>query len=299
MKQIVREYGWTGLNSRANAFGLEPLECPEFYDAIVVGRDLARRDGLSRVMRLAPGDLKAMDFDAGSSEAIAIPIDTRVWTLGLNFTIECLVEPDGTGNDQAVFYAGATTPSCALDTASTNYRWRIWDSGGNLTTVTVGAVTADTVTSIQLCRNGSALTTRLNGTAGGTGTMSATLSTRAPVGDLRIARNGGTDYYDGTIDYIRGFGYTKSHHRDRLIRHPDPCASYVLFDYDFNADANTVVYDRSVFENHGLAVNTPTEATSLCHNPAPIRGMAMYVDHANQKYLYAQAGGSVYLVPVD
>jgi hypothetical protein len=297
VKQQAREYGWTGLNTRANAFGLEPLECPEFQDVVVKGRDFTRRDGFSRAGVLAPGDLKAMDFDSGSSEAIAVPIDTRAWAMGTQFTIECLVELDGTGDNQAVFYAGATTPTMALDTSSTNWRWRVWDSAGTLTTVTVGTAAAS-VQSIQLIRDGSSLTTRLNNAAGGTGTMSATLSTRTPVGDLRIARNGGSDYLDGTIDYLRGFGVVRSSHNDRLLRFPDPCASYVLFDYDFNADGTTVL-DRSVFENHGVAANTPTEVASLCHNYAPIRALRMYVDHQNQKYLAVQASGTVYLVPVD
>ena len=295
MKMLAREYGWSGLNTRANAFGLEPLECPEFFDVVVKGRDFERRNGMFRSGYFAPGDLKAMDFDSGSSEAVAVPIDTRVWTLDTQFTIECLVEPDGTGDNQAVFYAGVTTPSSALDTLSGSYRWRIWDSAATLTTVTVGTVTQDAVTSIALVRDGASLTSRLNNAAAGTGTMSATLATRAPVGDLRIARNGGSDYFDGTIDYLRGYGMVRANHADRLLRNPDPCASYVLFDYDFNADS-TVVLDRSVYENHGIAVNTPTEVASLCHNYAPIRAMRLYVDHQNQKYLAVQAAGSIYLV---
>lgn len=297
MKHEIREYGWTGLNTRANPFGLEPLECPEFYDVTVKGRDFTRRDGMARVGVLAPGDLKAMDFDAGSSEACAATVDPRVWAMGTKFTVECCIELDGVGDNQAVFYAGSTTPAMALDTLSGNLRWRVWDSAGTLSTVTVGAAAASLQT-IQLIRDGAALTTRLNNAAGGTGTMSATLSTRTPVGDLRIARNGGSDYFDGTIDYVRGFGLVKASHADRMLRHPDPCASYVLFDYDFNADS-TVVLDRSVYENHLIAANTPTEVASLCHNPAPIRAMRMYVDFNNQKILAVQAAGTVYLVPVE
>lgn len=290
-------FGWTGMNTRGNAYGMVPLECPEFTDLRVLGKDALRRDGIVRVGRVT-GNASALDFVAADSEHIAIPIDTRVWALGKQFTIEVAVELDGTGDNQAVFYAGATTPTMALDTLSGNWRWRVWDSAATLTTVTVGTATTSTQT-IQLIRDGASLTSRLDNVAGGTGSMSATLSTRTPVGDLRIARNGGSDYLDGTIDYVRGFGKVKADHNDRLVRCVDPCASYCLFDYDGNVDANAVYYDRSVYENHGTATNSPTEIATLCHNPAPVRALAMFTSETNQKYIYVEAGGAAYMVPVE
>lgn len=290
-------YAWSGLNTRANPYGMTPLECQQFDELTVRGRDAVRRDGFARVGILT-GNLKAMAFTAASSHYVVVPIDTRVWAMGTQFTIECCVALTGTGDDQAVFYAGATTPTMALDTLSGNWRWRVWDSAGTLTTVTVGTASAATQT-LQLMRDGASLTSRLDNATAGTGTMSATLSTRTPSGDLRIARNGGTNYLGGTIDYIRAFGRVKSDHNDRLVRCVDPCASYVLMDYDFNLDSNSVVYDLSTYENHGTATNGPSETTSLCHPHAPIRGLAMYTDHAGQRYIYAEAGGAVYLCAVE
>ena len=182
----MREYGWTGLNTQANATGLEPLECVEFQDLVVKGLDAQRRDGLSERIASFAGDETAMDFVAADSEHIAVPMDTVAWALGLKFTVQVLVELDGTGDNQAVFYAGATTPSMALDTLSGNWRWRVWDSAGTLSTVTVGTAAAS-LQSIMLVRDGASLTTRLNDVAGGTGTIVATLS-RAALGAVKVTR---------------------------------------------------------------------------------------------------------------
>lgn len=291
-------YAWSGLNTRANAYGMAPLECPVFDELSVKGKDAVRRDGWAKVATLT-GNLKALGFVAADSEYVLVPsCDPRVWAMGTQFTIECCVQLTATTDDQAVFYAGHTTPAMALDTLSGSWRWRVWDSAGTLTTVTVGTATTS-VQTIQLMRDGASLTSRLDNTTAGTGTMSATLSTRTPVGDLRIARNGGTTYLGGTIDYIRAFGKVKADHNDRLVRCVDPCASYVLCDYDGNLDANNVYYDRSTYENHGTATNGPTETTSLCRAHAPIRALSMFTDHAGQKNIYAEAGGAAYLIPVE
>lgn len=294
----MREYGWTGLNTQANATGLEPLECVEFQDLVVKGLDAQRRDGLSERIASFAGDETAMDFVAADSEHIAVPMDTVAWALGLKFTVQVLVELDGTGDNQAVFYAGATTPSMALDTLSGNWRWRVWDSAGTLSTVTVGTAAAS-LQSIMLVRDGASLTTRLNDVAGGTGTIVATLSLRSPVGDLRFARNGGTDYLDGSIDYVRSFTVVKTHHRDRLVRFPHPRASYVACDYGFKARTGNIVEDNSKHENHGLATNSPTEVTTLCHSPSPVRCLSMTRDEDNRKQLLVVAGAVPYIVGVD
>lgn len=285
-----------GLNTKASEDGLPEPEATIAQNCRFGGGGFERRDGSVRVL-VATSTEKSMDFDAASSEYVEVPIDVRVWTLPTKFTIEVCVSPDTVTGERAVFYAGVTTPSVVLDTNSSNWRWRIWDSGTTLTTVTVGAATAGATATIQLVRDGASLTSRLNNVAGGTGTMSATLATIAPVGNLRFARNGGTDYYDGKIDYVRGFAVVRSNHADRLVRFADPTAEYVLFNYGGPASGTTVL-DNSRWGNAGEAFNTPTVANSLCHNAAPIRAISAYTNHSRQKRVMIQAGSALYDVSV-
>lgn len=295
MPSYAKVFPVHGLNTRANEDGLPEPEATIAANLRFGSGGFERRPGSVRVL-VATSSEKAMDFDAASSEYVAVPIDTRVWTLGLKFTIEVCVAPDIATGARTVFYAGVTTPSIVLDTDSSSWRWRIWDSAGTLSTVTVGAVSLATTT-IQLVRDGASLTSRLNNVAGGTGTMVATLLTRAPVGDLRFARNDGTDYYDGKWDYLRGRAIVRADHNDRLVRFPDPKAETVLFDYGGPASGTTVI-DNSRWENHGEAFNTPTVATTLCHNPAPVRAISAYTNHSRQKRVLIQTGSALHDVVV-
>ena len=289
-------FGWGGLNTRANATGLPVLDCVHLQDMRVVGRDLIQRLGIARVAQ-ATGNASAMDFVAASSQSLQAPVDTRVWGLGTKWTVEFAIEPDLTTGTPGIYTAGDTTPSQMVYITGGNLTWKGWDSAGTSTTITMGAATAAVYTG-QITRDGATVTTRLNNGTAVTGTMSATLLMRTPAGDLRVARDNASNYYDGTVDYLRVFSIVKADHNDRLIRHPAPRASYVLADYDFNL-VGSLVYDRSKYENNLLALNTPTEVTSLCHNPAPVRALSMMVDKNNRKQLLIVAGGQYFLATVS
>lgn len=292
------EFGWGGLNTRAQATGLPLLECVTLTDMRVVGRDLVQRKGVARLAQLA-GNQSACDFDAGSSEYCSNTIDARVWALGLYWTVEFAIEPDTAAGTMGLVTAGHTTPSMIFDITGGNIRARVWDSANTLTTITVGAA-ATSVQTVQLTRSGATLSAKLNNGTAVTGSMSATLNVRTPVGDLRISRDDGTNYFDGTFDYLNVLSIVKSSHNDRLIRLPNPRAKHVIASYDFNISGGTLVYDRSRYENHLIAQNTPTEIATLCHNPAPIRALSQGVDTAaNRKQLLACAGGSYYLADLD
>lgn len=290
------DFGWGGLNTRANSTGLPLLECVTLQDLRVVGRDLVQRKGISRVAQLT-GNASALDFD-GANQYLAAAIDTRVWALGLYWTVEFAIELDTASGTQGIVTAGHTTPAMIFDVTGGNIRARVWDSAGTSTSITVGAAAA-AVQTVQLTRSGATLSAKLNNGTAVTGSMSSTLSVRTPVGDLRIARDDGTNYFDGTIDHLRLFSIVKTDHKDRLIRHPNPRAEYVLADYDLKK-FGTLIYDRSRYENTLVASNTPTEIASLCHNPAPIRGISMSNNTTtNRKELLVLAGGSYYIAGID
>lgn len=288
-------FSWGGLNTKAQATGLPLLECVHLQDMRVVGNDLVERLGIVRIGQFA-GSAKAADLD-GTNQHFSNEIDLRAWGLGLYWTVELAVEPGTTAGTQGILCPGSTTPAMVLDIFGGNLRLRIWDSGSNLTTVTVGA--ADTaVQTVQITRSGAVLTTRLNNGTAVTGAMSATLDVLTPVGDLRLGRDDGANYFNGTLDYVRVLSMVKSDHADRLVRHPNPRAEYVLADYDFK-QTNALVYDRSRNENHLTVQNAPSEIASLCHDPAPIRALSMGVDEDNRKQLLIASGGLYYLATVD
>lgn len=290
------EFGWGGLNTRANATGLPLLECVELQDFRVVGRDLVQRKGIARVNQMA-GNQSALDFN-GTTQYLSNAIDARVWALGLYWTVEFAIELDTAAGTQGIICAGHTTPAMIFDVTGGNIRFRVWDSAASSTSITVGAA-ATSIQTVQVTRSAASLSTRLNNGTPVTGTMSATLNVRTPVGDLRAARDDSTNYTDGTVDHLRLFSIVKADHKDRLLRHPFPRAEYVLADYDFKK-SGTLVYDRSRYENHLIAANTPTEVASLCHNPAPIRGMAMNNNATTRrKELVLAAGGLYYVAGVD
>lgn len=297
MRILQPEFGWGGLNTRANSTGLPLLECTQLQDMRVVGRDLVQRLGISRVCQYT-GNMSAGSFTAASSMYYSNTIDSRVWALGLYWTVEFAMSLTSASGTQGIVTAGHTTPAMIFDVTGGNIRARVWDSGGSSTTITVGTAAAS-VQTVQLTRSAATLSAKLNNGAAVTGSMSATLNVRTPVGDLRVARDDGTNYFGGTFDYLRVLSLVKSNHNDRLLRLPNPRASYVLADYDFKK-TGTLIYDRSRYENTLIGSATPAEATSLCHNPAPIRALSMMNDTTtNRKQLLALAGGLYYLADLD
>lgn len=291
----VHEFSFGGLVTKPSSTGLQPLDLIALQDARIVGTDLVQRLGTVRVAQVT-GNMSAVDFD-GVNEHYSNAVDTRPWTLGLYWTVEFLMEPDDT-DAQGIICVGSTTPAIIFDITSTNIRCRVWDSAGTSTTITVGAAAAS-VQSVQLTRSTSTLTTRLNNGSAVTGSMSATLNCRTPVGDLRVGRDDGTAYMDGTFDYLRALSIVKSNHNDRLVRLPCPRAEYVLADYDFQESAANLAYDRSRYEAHLIAQNTPAEIATLCHNPAPVRVVSMMPDENDRKSLLVVAGGKYYNSAAD
>lgn len=296
MIQKHNRFVFGGLNTKADATGLPLLDCVALQDMRVVGSDIVERLGIVRVGKVA-GNAKAMDFD-GAADYLYNNVDTRVWTLGLEWTVEMAFALDSTAGTQGILCVGHSTPSMILDVTGGNIRLRVWDSAATLDTITVGAATTSTQT-VQITRNASVLSARLDNGTATTATMSATLGARTPDGELRVARDDGANYCNGTIDYLRAMSIVKSNHADRLVRLPNPRSAHILADYDFNG-SGALVYDRSRYENHLIAVDSPTEAPSLCHDPVPIRGLSVDMETTDRrKRLLVCAGGLYYIATVE
>lgn len=292
------EFGWSGLNTRAKSTGLPLLECTVLQDMRVKGMDLEQRLGMVRVAQLG-GNQSAASFTAASSMYLSNTIDARVWALGLYWTVEFAFQATSAAGTQGLVTAGHTTPAMVFDITGGNIRARVWDSAAVLTTITVGAASTNVAT-VQLTRSGSTLSAKLDNGTAVTGSISSTLSVRTPVGDLRVARDDGANYFGGTFDKLDVLTIVKSDHKDRLVRLPAPRARYVMASYDFDIKSGPLCYDRSRYENNLITQATPVEIASLSVNPAPIRALAQSVDAAtNRKQLVAVAGGSYFVADLD
>ena len=294
----IVETSFSGINTRAPSTGLPLLECVDLREFRVVGKDLVQRKGMVRVNQMT-GNQTALTFTAASSMALSNAVDSRVWKLGLYWTVEVAFQLTSASGTQGLVTAGHTTPSLMLDVTGGSIRCRAWDSAGTATTITVGTASTSVAT-VQVTRSGATLSTRLNNATAVTGSMSATLLGRTPVGDLRVMQDDGSNFGGGVFDKLDVFSIVKTDHNDRLVRLAAPRAGHVLASYDMNLEAGPLVYDRSRYGNHLIAANTPVEATSLCWNPAPVRGLSMMNDPSvNRKTLLVMAGGANYVANVD
>lgn len=292
----IHEFGWGGLNTRADSTGLPLLECVTLEDVRVIGRDLIQRLGIVRIGKVA-GNFKATDLTSGDSEHYTCAADSRIWTLGKYWTWEALVEPDGVTGTQVIqgFNHASDYPIRVYYNAAV-LTVNIVDTDDAVVTLTSGTLTA-TKTAIQVTRNGTAVELKIDNSSVDTDTVADKVG-KAAGGDLYIGRDNGGNYYDGTIDYVRMFNTVKSSHADRLLRLPNPRARNVEMDLDFNA-TGTLIYDRSRYENHMVAVNSPTEIATLCHNPAPIRVLSLGIDpQEDKRQLLVLAGGNYFIADV-
>lgn len=305
-RAVTKEFFAGGLNTRPSTTGLPVMDATVLQDMRVVGRDLIQRKGIAKVTQAGGaqsyflGNQFSMTFTAASSMSLSNTVDSRVWSLGLYWTIEFLFDATSTSGTQGLVCAGHTTPSVLFDITGGNIRARVWDTANAATSLTVGAASTD-VTSVQLTRSGATLSAKMDNGTAATTTMSASLLLRTPAGDLRIARDDGSNYFGGTFDYLRVYtGFARADHNDRLVRNPAPRASYCVADYDFKKSAADLVYDRSRYENHLICNNTPVEASSLCWNPAPVRALAMSANAATgRKEILLSTGKLVFVASAD
>lgn len=258
-----------GLQTRANEDGQPLPEFQEFRNARV-RRCVTRRPGMYRF-----GDVdtqaRAYDLDAAANDYFTCPPDSRIASgMGTSFTLTILCNPSS-GSDMTLLTWGRSTASFVIDISSTNWRCRVWDSAGTLSTLTSSATAATGKMEITVTRSGANLTMYENGTSVATTTMSATNLLRAAVGNIDLGR--ATNYFDGVVDSMR---IEKGIHlRPLYLRHPHPRADNILADYWFQG-GGAVWWDRSKYENHMDAVQADDPVTSLQYGDAIVSGLFPY-----------------------
>ncbi len=261
------------------------------YDCRVDSGPCARRPGKVLVGRLTP-TVYCGDFDGVNDVVTTAGNDTRIWPLGLKWSIELLVSADATAGDMYVIGStGVVYGVRVKQTAAATIVVDVQDSASTVVSLTSAAsAIAGRTTAILLTRNGATLSLYVNNAAAVTGTMAAALSLRAQT--LTIGAHAGANFYDGKIDFVRGRTSVKTTQQDGYQRSLNPWARDVLFDYCLQADAAGDVQDRSAFGNHatnsGATLNT---TQSLAVNPATIQAICGSTNAQTARQIVVVAGG--------
>lgn len=256
-----------------------------------------RRKGMARLYRFtAPSSL--VDFD-GTDDLIQFGTGTTLIGSLTTFTLEALWVNDTVAASSFVLgrNAAANVPIKIEHTSSSTVVTTITDSAGTASTTTHTGIGAGVACAWQLVRVGSAVTVKINGTSQTT-TMNATNAVAA--GTQQAGGDNGASFFNGALDFFRGFRTAKTSQMDGWTRLLNPYATAVLFDFLGGVDANGVCVDRSrVGRNHGTSTGSPTSARApVAVNPAPILAIASNKDNDALRQSYVRAGGIVYPLEV-
>lgn len=257
-----------------------------------------RRRGIQRVTG-ASDPSTALDLDSGSSHHILIPNGTAWAAMGKRWTLEFLVQPSGVSGTQYILGASGASPPVEIYLDDDVVTAVVLDSDSASTTLTSSAVTAERL-AIQLVRDGTSLTLRVNGAVEDTDTM-ADKDCKTTGANMFLGRDSGGGYFDGVYDFARALAVALPDQRDGMLRLHDPrVRGYVLWDYVCEiAEATTKrVNDRGPFGNHGGFVGTPATASALSHQVTPVGLIKDYVDYQNRRRLAVIAGSEIHLAEI-
>lgn len=303
---MAANYTWPqlgGLSTTGNEDGLEQPRLVQAQNLRFVEGMAKRRKGMYRILRSSPSNPTNTAADLnGTTQWATIPLVATIHTLKRLWTFEALVNPD----------SFATNAKTILGVAhATNYSLRVYfktdgkleakvqDSAATVTTLTSSTTfSTGTTYAIQVVRDGTALTMRVNGATEATGTM-ADLDCLLPGGDIYLGRDNTTNAFDGKYDFARMEQVAKPDQRYGKHRHHDPRNLVVLFDYPMenqSAAGTERIDDRSRFENHGAFAGSVTTASGnvLSVKNDVTHGIATWIDTDSKVRAWVGMGKSVW-----
>lgn len=250
------------------------------------------RNGKFRIGRFTTTAAVA-DFN-GTTHKINLVNDSRLWPLGLVWTVEFLARADTlTGDHYILGGSGANAGLRIKQTSASTLVVVVRDSATTETTLTLTGMAVSTIIGGQVIRNRGGLTLKANGSST-TGTMSATLLLDAQ-GTPVIGAHNATDFYDGRIEFVRGFSSVRANQQDGWARLLNPRTPSVLFDYVCEVDANNYVIDRGSLGLHGAAqAGLASGGATIADNHAPVLGIGVAGDQDVMRKLYVRVGDRVY-----
>lgn len=264
-----------------------------FDEALIDAGTSQRRLGKSRAYAFTPTST-IIDFD-GTNDYVTHGTAAAYWPLGVQFTTEILFVVDSIASDRFVLgRSGAPAVYLTIkQTTTSTVVVVLTDSAGNTCTLTWTGIGAGTLCALLIARNGATVYGSLNNTVM-TGTLaSATndMASQAP----RFGQDNAGSWLDGAIDTYRILSTYETSQRHGWLRNPFPRADNVVMDYIFTIDADSYVYDRGIFEQHGTTSGSPaTNRTALALNPDPVEALASNVDGSGRRQAYAVVGDRAY-----
>ncbi len=277
-----------------------------FYDGRVTNGACQRRLGKYRVAHVTPTDGPyCADFN-GSSGFLQ---GYQPCTFGPEFTVEALWNADTLSATHTIIGGGGATSGLVLTHTSASggtVTVALRDTSGNTATASVTGIAATTLVAAMVVRSGADVALYVNnGTPSTTTIASATNSLdvqggATPATVWRIGANNGANFFDGKIDFVRGFKHAKSSQKDGYTRLVNPWARTVQFDYCMENDAVADTQDRSPFGNHMQTSGGVTfgSIATLAVNPVPIQAICANYSRNNVRQVVILAGGRQYVATV-
>jgi hypothetical protein len=251
-----------------------------------VGSDKAeRRPGIVRLGRL-DHPRGCISFD-GVDDVAYGPLP-----MGLdgNWCLEVIAEP--TGSSGSIFLVGANS---VLDVRIQGGNWHLAGIYSTLATFSISgpAATVSVPYHVAVVKQGTEISLIVDGVSAGTVSM---------VADFLVPTKHAT-YYDVAL----GIGYAGAAAAWRVSEDPpdswlnrerhllNPRDPSVLLALGGLAAGETILLDRSRYENHFDVVGTPSvQFPSIGADFCPVQGLTVFMDENDRAHLLAVAGGAEY-----
>ena len=277
--------------------GGSPDEFDTFQNVETDHGGFEARGGMVRLAKIA--DARGiLDFD-GTDDKVTLPTDFS--TLGLIWTIGVLFQTDSIASDRfLVGRPSATTIGFTLKhTTTSTVVVTLIDSGATTITLTFTGISAGTLCSLIIWRNGATVTGWLNGTtASASGSIGAALLLKS--GFPVVGADNGGSFFDGGIDRMTCWSAIRTTKQDAYRRIQNPWHKDLVFNYVFTQGTASTpdVHDVSKFGLHAAVSGTPSWARTPLSNSAPIQGMAYSTRIDGTRELAIMSAGRPYTAAV-
>ena len=281
--------------------GAEQSGSPGHYEVetnVRLGRGVFDvRKGMKKLATIAPGnDAKIIDFD-GANDSVIATYDANIHNLHAMaaWTIEGLCSADAIASERPIFFISGVIKVYQDNTSGGRVVAEVIDSAAATVTLIVTGIVATDNVAWQVVCSGASLTLRANG-GSATGTLASGTLATVSQNLINGKRTGPDTWYDGRIEWNRGFNVARSSQEYGWSRLVNPYAPDVLWDYVMEIDTGTgFVLDRSRYENHADIAGSPATSATLCGNPpVPVQSMAAMLDKKGARRVIVTARGLTY-----
>lgn len=303
-RQVYTDNFLRGLQDTQDATGLPYPGFQYFGNVRVDDGVLKRRLGRLLVDTAAPSRV-SQEFDGGTMYGV---VPASEWhTYGIPFTVETVFSPIGLTGTQPIVgwnHASAFPFSIYLETDSSGTTLKAtYRTSATATVSSSASIAVNDDVAVQWIRaSDDTLTLNVynatddvwtSDTSDASGTLGGAVL-QDPAVDMYAARDTGSNFFHGDIDYIRLFNIARTRKDDLMLRWPDPLCAYCVGCWEMDAYSGKIVPDLSRYGNTMSLKNTPTSATKITHDTLPVQGIFPYTTRDGVRRLVTVVDGVVY-----